>query len=72
MNKGIKFAGQKISIHVLLYADDMVLISEREDDLQLMLNKMNEWCNKWRIKVNKSKSKIVHRSITNNKSWLPW
>ena len=38
----------------------MVLISEREDELQLMLNKMNEWCNKWRIKVNNSKSKIVH------------
>ena len=58
MNKGIKFASHKISI--LLYADDMVLISEREDELQLMLNKMNEWCNKWRIKVNNSKSKIVH------------
>ena len=25
-----------------------------------MLNKMNEWCNKWRNKVNNSKSKIVH------------
>ena len=25
-----------------------------------MLNKMNEWCTKWRIKVDNSKSKIVH------------
>lgn len=58
MNRGINMAGQNISI--LLYADDMVLITEREQDLQEMLNKMNEWCNQWRIKVNKNKSKIVH------------
>ena len=58
MNLGLKVGNRLVSI--LLYADDMVLISPREIDLQRMLNKMAEWCHKWRLKVNESKSKIVH------------
>ena len=42
------------------YADDMVLIADSEDNLQSMLNKMFEWCSRWRIKVNKDKTKKVH------------
>ena len=55
---GIKFDNNEVSI--LLYADDVVLISESEDDLQNMLNTLNNWCNKWRLAVNESKTKIVH------------
>ena len=47
-------------IKFLLYADDVVLISESADDLQNMLNTLNNWCNKWRLAVNESKTKIVH------------
>ena len=55
---GIKFDNNEVSI--LLYADDVVLISESEDGLQNMLNTLNNWCNKWRLAVNESKTKIVH------------
>ena len=43
-----------------MYADDMVLLSEKETDLQDMLDTLNEWCRQWRINVNKGKSRIVH------------
>ena len=47
-----------ISINSLLYADDMVLISENEEDLQVLLNEMNKWCKKWRMKVNETKTNV--------------
>ena len=55
---GIKINHQVVSL--LLYADDLVLITESEQDLQLLLNKLSEWCKKWQIKVNESKSKVMH------------
>ena len=44
----------------LLYADDIVLISDSEDKLQKMLNHFHNWCFKWQMQINISKSKIVH------------
>ena len=58
LNLGVKLGNVDVSI--LLYADDMVLLANNEHDLQIMLNKMHEWCHKWRLKVNISKSNIVH------------
>ena len=46
--------------YVILYADDIALLGESEEDIQLQLNNLLEWCKKWRMKVNVSKSKIVH------------
>ena len=54
----MEFGNVKLSI--LLYADDMVLIANNEVNLQAMLNKMHDWCVKWRLKVNESKSNIIH------------
>ena len=58
LNKGIMIDGKNVSI--LLYADDIVLLSENENDLQQMLDTMNTWCFKWKMKLNIDKSKIVH------------
>ena len=65
LNIGIKYGNLKIG--TLLYADDMVFIAESEQDLQVMLNTMFEWCKKWRLKVNESKSQIVHFRKTRQK-----
>ena len=54
---------EELVIVCLLYADDLVLISESEEDLQNMLNIVHDWCLKWRMKVNVSKSKIVHYRV---------
>ena len=44
----------------LLYADDLTLMAENENDLQTLINCVENWCNKWRMSVNHLKSKIVH------------
>ena len=50
----------EFSVQCLLFADDLVLISENESDLQKMLDSVDKWCSKWRMTVNVNKSKIVH------------
>ena len=65
MKLGIKFSRQLFSM--LLYADDIVLLSNKETDLQLMLNKVSTWCKLWRLKVNEGKTKILHFNRGNTK-----
>ncbi len=57
-SKGIQIPN--LNLHCLLYADDLALISESEEDLQCMLNGLMNWCKKWRMKINVNKSKVVH------------
>ena len=47
-------------IAVVLYADDIFLLAETEQELQLMLDKLNDWSIKWRMGVNETKTNIVH------------
>ena len=58
LQKGIAIDDYNVSI--LLYADDVVIISDNEEDMQAMLDHVNSWCSKWRLLVNNSKSKIIH------------
>ena len=44
---------------VMLYADDTLLLSETEEDLQLALNSTSEYCKQWDIAINPTKSKVV-------------
>ena len=48
------------SLSVLCYANDIVVISESEVNLQKMLDYIHSWCRKWRLRVNTNKSKIMH------------
>ena len=42
-----------------MYADDMIIVSTSENGLQNSLNKLHEYCNKWKLKVNVTKSKVM-------------
>ena len=55
---GVKIGNKSVSI--LLYADDIVLISESEESLQKMLDSVHNWCQKWQLNINCSKTQIVH------------
>ena len=44
---------------VLLYADDITLIADNEEEMQAVLNRDDSWCRKWRLMVNQ-KSQILH------------
>ena len=58
MGEGIDIGGEKVCL--LLYADDMVLLSDSENGLQNMLNTMFDWCQDNAMVVNTNKSNIVH------------
>ena len=58
IGKGVKIGNNSVS--ALLYADDIVLLAEKETDLQDMLNVLDKWCTNWRMVVNISKTKILH------------
>ena len=58
LNKGIDINGYELCL--LLFADDIALISDSEEHLQEMLNCVHNWCNKWRLRVNCKKTKVVH------------
>ena len=53
LNCGIRCGNEMISI--LLYADDIVLLSPSEDNLQRMLSYIDDWFNKWRLFERKRK-----------------
>ena len=42
------------SIPLLLYADDVAVLSNNVEDMQAMLNVIHEWCVKWSMSVNLS------------------
>ncbi len=47
-------------ICILLFADDIVILAEDEIKLQILLDFTNEWCKKWRTKINNDKTKVIH------------
>ena len=48
------------TISYLIYAENLTLIAEKDNDLQTPINCVENWCNKWRMNVNYLKSKVVH------------
>ncbi len=58
VNIGIEIDGHNICI--LLYANDIVLLSDTKERLQKRLDKVYQWSLKWRIKCNANKSNILH------------
>lgn len=48
-----------IRVSILLYADDIVLISQSKEGLQNCLIAMQEYCSIWHLHVNTDKSKVV-------------
>ena len=55
---GIKIGNTQIPI--LLYADDVVILANDQREMQTMLNFINRWCEKWKMSVNMTKTKLMH------------
>ena len=54
---GIALAGYKLP--GLMFADDIVLFGNRPEELQIALNKLEAYCSKWKLTVNKEKTKLL-------------
>ena len=46
-------------LYMLLYADDIVIFANNAEELQLGLNFLSEYCTRWKLKVNASKTKVL-------------
>ena len=46
-------------LFVLLYADDTVICAESERNLQDCLDKMHDYCVKWKLNINVKKTKVI-------------
>ena len=57
LNCEIDVDGYQFSI--LLYVDDIALLSLCEESLQTTLNALNEWCVNWRVTLYQEKTKLV-------------
>ena len=55
---GVRVGGELIPM--LLYADDVVLISNNSKEAQDQLDILDNWCKKWMMKINPAKSQIMH------------
>lgn len=55
-------------VNCLLYANDIVLLSESKQDVQTSLNVISKYWGNWKLHVNVSKSEVVFNS--NNRSYL--
>ena len=47
------------SINNLIYADDLLLLSENSEGLQNCIDKVHIYCNKWGLDINHVKSKVM-------------
>ncbi|MEW8547636.1 MAG: reverse transcriptase family protein, partial [Candidatus Thiodiazotropha sp.] len=58
LDLGVNIGRDKVCI--LVYADDVVLLAETEEELQCLLDSLNIWCLNNQMTINSQKSKIVH------------
>ena len=58
LDMGLDIGGEKVG--TLANEDDVVLLAESENELQILMNELNIWCEHNKLEVNVSKSKNVH------------
>ena len=51
--------GYTTPLSCLKYADDLVIMSTSKDGLQKCLNKLESYCDKWKLEINTKKTKII-------------
>ena len=49
----------KYVTYILMYADDLVLMSVSKEGLQKCLDDLHSYCKKWKLKVNTDKTKVL-------------
>ena len=48
-----------LKLHLLLYADDTVILEEIPNDLQISLNNMAVYCKDWILSINVTKTQVM-------------
>ena len=45
-------------MYTLLYADDTLVFAESPEDMQLALNEVSDYCNRWGLSINPTKTNV--------------
>ena len=48
-----------VTVPILMFADDMVLMAEKEEELQALVEKVKEYCDEWKLEINVGKTKVM-------------
>jgi hypothetical protein len=51
------------NVSIIMYADDIILISTSDTHLQILLSKCEEYASKWNIKFNTKKSMVMSKCL---------
>ena len=62
---------KNLTLNNLLYADNLVLVSETSSGLQNCLDRLQEYCDKWRLTINIKKTKTMVVENDNPQSTKP-
>ena len=58
-----KFVGEvqleETMVQLLLFADDLMLVAEKDEDVERNLKTLDEGMEKWRIRINWRKTKVL-------------
>jgi len=49
-----------VDISIIVFADDVLLITDTPAKLQTMLDSINMWCQRWHMTVNQTKTQVMH------------
>ena len=55
----VRELGYMLKMFILLYADDTILLADSPEELQKGLDSMNDYCSKWKLNMNKDKTKVM-------------
>ena len=58
LNLGIEI-NENLTLSILAYADDLVVFSDDPAKLQALLDHISNWCQKWWLKINVNKTKVI-------------
>ena len=48
-----------MSLNCLMFADDILLLSESPDGLQKSIDRLHQYCENWQLSINANKTKIM-------------
>ena len=58
LNVGVNVGRHKLNL--LMYVDDIVILSPDTNSAQLQLNVLTNWCSRWGMYINAKKSQVLH------------
>ena len=65
-NESDIFLNNEVPINALMYADDLILLSDTAEGLQKQIDKLSNYCEEWKLNINLKKTKIMIFNRGNN------